>query len=55
MIQDILAYIIIGVAIGYTVVSILKTLKKGKSSSCSDCSCCAKKCHRNADMLNKTI
>lgn len=44
MIQDIIAYIIVGAAVGYTVYSIFRKLKKGKDSSCSDCSCCSKDC-----------
>ena len=44
MTQTIIAYIIIGVAVGYTIYSIVKKLKKnGDTKSCSDCSCCLKR------------
>ena len=44
MTQTIIAYIIIGVSVAYTVYSVVKKLKKNSDSkSCSDCSCCAKK------------
>lgn len=44
MTQTIIAYIIIGVSVAYTIYSVVKKLKKNSDSkSCSDCSCCAKK------------
>ena len=44
MTQTIIAYIIIGVAVAYTIYSVVKKLKNDKDSkSCSDCSCCVKK------------
>ena len=44
MTQTIIAYIIIGVSVAYTIYSVFKKLKKNSDSkSCSDCSCCAKK------------
>ncbi len=43
MTQTIIAYIIIGAAVAYTVYSVVKKLKKSSDSkSCSDCSCCMK-------------
>lgn len=49
MAQTIIAYIIIGVAAGYAIYSIVKKLKAVSSndkttcdSSCTDCSCCGK-------------
>lgn len=50
MIQDIIAYIIVGAAVGYTVYSIFRKLKKGKNSNCSDCSCCSKDCIFSRDI-----
>lgn len=44
MTQTIIAYIIVGAAVAYTVYSVVKKLKKSSDGkSCSDCSCCVKK------------
>ena len=44
MTQTIIAYIIIGVAVAYTIYSVVKRLKNNRDNeSCSDCSCCVKK------------
>ena len=43
MTQTIIAYIIIGVAVAYTIYSVVNKFKKNSGSkSCSDCSCCIK-------------
>lgn len=43
MVQLIIVYIIIGIALAYTVYSLIKTLGIKSSGSCSDeCSCSAK-------------
>lgn len=44
MTQTIIAYIIICVAVGYTIYSIVNKLRNSNDkNSCSDCSCCVKK------------
>lgn len=44
MIQDIIAYSIIGLAVAYTVNSVVKIfVKKSNRTSCHDCNCCVKK------------
>ena len=51
MTQTIIAYLIIGVSVAYTVYSVVKKLKKNSDSkSCSDCSCCAKS--KNCNIKN---
>ena len=43
MTQTIIAYTIIGAAVGYTIYSVVRKLRNNDKNSCSDCSCCAKK------------
>ncbi|MBQ8222793.1 MAG: FeoB-associated Cys-rich membrane protein [Bacteroidales bacterium] len=46
MIQNVIAYILIGVAIGYAIYSVVKKFRSSDKEDCSDCNCCGKKCKK---------